>query len=400
MPRSRDLLSLQEAMDWLGVSRATIDRWRRQKQLPYIKIGKEVLVDRHKLDAWVRLHGHDPHEAAPVAEAAPSSPNVVTVGYQSGAALLWSTLVVKQLGLFEEELNAARPNGRIRVQWVNAPNGMELVEELIAGRVQIASVGDYPIIASRALSRILPRFDPLLIGFAGKTRGGSGISLVAPAGGGYGPLPSSLTERGISTVANSSASYRLREWMKGAGLNGDPVHYRRMSDCLSGLVEGRIGAAMLWEPYLTWAQTLGAGYPLASDGAGDDYLTGLLTDGGWAARHEDVVIAYLRAHLKAHAFIRAEPDRAARLVHEGSGFPVEVVYRVLANIRWDASIYMRDLLTLKRLGEGQSELLPGASGAGGLDSANRYLQEAASSLRLPLLPDSGQVGEWSREAIY
>ena len=54
--RHNHLLSLQEAMDLLGVSRATIDRWRRDKQLPHIKIGKEILVDKHKLDTWIQMH--------------------------------------------------------------------------------------------------------------------------------------------------------------------------------------------------------------------------------------------------------------------------------------------------------------------------------------------------------
>lgn len=400
MPKSRDLLSLQEAMDWLGVSRATIDRWRRQKQLPYIKIGKEVLVDKAKLEAWVRLHESEARdEEAEERARGQADPNVVAVGYQSGAALLWSTLVVKQLGLFEAELAAIRPRAATRVRWLNAPNGMELVEELIAGNVHIASVGDYPIIASHALSRMLPRFDPMLIAFAGKTQGGGGIALVAPPGQARLRMEA-LAERKVSTVANSSASYRLREWMKSTGLEVDPVHYRRMGDCLNGLVDGRVGATMLWEPYLTWARTLGAGVPIEGEEAGEDYLTGLLADGRWAAGNEDAVIAYLKAHLKAHAFIRAEPERAARIVRDGSGFPLDVVSGVLPRIRWDASIYRRDLLTLNRVGEGQPELPRTAAAFGGAEGASRFLQEAAASLKLPALPDAARFGEWSSDAIY
>ena len=38
-----NFISLQEAIDLLGVSRSTFDRWRKLKQLPFVKIGKEDL---------------------------------------------------------------------------------------------------------------------------------------------------------------------------------------------------------------------------------------------------------------------------------------------------------------------------------------------------------------------
>ncbi|GAA3402074.1 hypothetical protein GCM10020370_12570 [Paenibacillus hodogayensis] len=392
------MLTLQEAIDLLGVSRATIDRWRKEKQLPYIKIGKEIWVDPEQLHAWVHLHAlGNGAERRSVRKAARKT---VTVGYQSGAALLWSTLIIKQLGLFEQELEKTSPSADYEVRWTNASNGMELVEELIAGRVQIVSVGDYPIVAGRGLGQLLPRFRPLVLAFDGKTSGGGGISLVVPAGGRV-RKPEELAEVAISTVGHSSASYRLGQYMGAFGFDSAPVVHRRMGDCLSGLMEGSAGAAVLWEPYLSWAQLLGAGSPIGSEGVGGDYLTGLMTDGNWADGNEDTVIAYLKAHLRAHAFIRRQPEQAAVLIHQASGFPVSVVSRVLPQIRWDASIYGRDLQTLSRVGGGQYGEPNGDGGAGGAPVfQKRYLQEAVEALRLPLLPDAPLPGEWSREHVY
>lgn len=157
---------------YIGVSRATIDRWRKDKKLPHIKIGKEIWVDKNKLQAWVHLHARAQEQEGTV-KTSSSSSRVITVGYQSGAALLWSTLVIKKLGLFEEELRGMAPSADFKVKWVNAPNGMELVEELIGGNLHIASIGDYPLMASRALSHVLPRFKPLFLAFDGKTRNGA-----------------------------------------------------------------------------------------------------------------------------------------------------------------------------------------------------------------------------------
>ncbi|BBI36618.1 helix-turn-helix domain-containing protein [Cohnella abietis] len=403
--RHNHLLRLQEVMDLLGVSRATIDRWRRDKQLPHIKIGKEILVDKHKLDTWIQQHSRAiPSPVSPLPPMPPrvehSSSRTIVVGYQSGAALLWSPLIIKQLGFFEEELRAISPGIDYHVRWVNAPNGIELVEDIIAGRVNIASIGDYPMIASIALSRILPRFRPLMLAFDGKTRNGEGISLVVPANSSaYRPEEFSAVK--IATVGHSSASYRLSEWEKGLGLEFNPVVHRTMGDCMNGILDGSIGASMLWEPYLSWAKALGAGIPLQSEGVSSDYLTGLISDNEWAHNNEDVVIAYLKAHLRAHEFIRQEPDRASSLVQAGSGFPISVIASVLSRIRWDASFYNKDLMTLNQLGESQMDLLQShETHRGGFEFDKRFLQEAVEALKLPILPDSALPGEWSHEMLY
>ncbi|RXZ83666.1 helix-turn-helix domain-containing protein [Paenibacillaceae bacterium] len=396
-----NLIRLQEAMDILHISRATIDRWRKQKQLPHIKIGKEIWIDKRKLQSWIDLHAHTEGLRPSLETAGPfhtaSSPDTITIGYQSGAALLWSPLIIKQLGLFDEELRRVRP--RARINWVNAPNGMELVEALIAGRVDIASVGDYPIMASKALSQLLPRFQPQVLAFDGKTSGNGGISLVVPANSAarHATDLSSLT---ISTVGGSSASYRLDEWTHAFRDAPDPIVHRRMGDCLNGIVAGNVGASVLWEPYLSWVQHIGAGVAIHSEESGSDYLTGLMADGNWIRGNEDVVTAYLKAHLRAHQFIRNQPLEAAELVHQASGFPLTIVSKVLSKIRWDASVYSKDLQTLGCFdapAASDSPIAPKGGGASRLTLNKQYLQEAAEALKLPVLPDFPLPGDWSSE---
>ncbi|MDF2663998.1 MAG: hypothetical protein K0Q94_6789, partial [Paenibacillus sp.] len=120
-----------------------------------------------------------------------------------------------------------------------------------------------------------------------------------------------------------------------------------------------------------------------------------------AEGNEDIVIAYLKAHLRAHAFIRRQPERAAVLVNQASGFPVSVISLVLPQIRWDASFYSRDLQTLNRVsGRRERELQGGTAVGTGVAFQKRYLQEAAEALKLPILPDAPLPGEWSQEHIY
>jgi len=413
-----NLMSLQEAMDLLGVSRATIDRWRKDKRLPYLKIGKEVWIDRIQLELWVRggMRNPVPAEKEKVAAGSAGFPlpskeassfqteieTEITVGYQSGAALLWSALIVKSRGWFEQELRLAEPSRRYRVSWKHADSGMELVEELIAGRVQIASVGDYPIAASMELGRLLPRFQPAMLAFDGKCAGGTGISLVARKEEGIRYGDQLTSSSAISTVIRSSASRRLQAVLdRGRKEAVQVLGSRRMADCLAALLEGRVGAAMLWEPYLTWAQTLGAGMTVAADDCGGDYLTGIMADEAWARTHESVTVSYLKAHIRAHELIRRDPLAAASIIRDASGIPLEVILPVLASIRWDASVYSRDLLTLSRLGEDDSGLkLRSSSLSAGPAFQASYLQEAAAALKLPSLPDMAIPHDWTDDRLY
>ncbi|GGF93427.1 helix-turn-helix domain-containing protein [Paenibacillus abyssi] len=51
-----NLITLQDAMDLMKVSRSTVDRWRRYKRLPYIKIGKEIYFNKEDFENWIKSH--------------------------------------------------------------------------------------------------------------------------------------------------------------------------------------------------------------------------------------------------------------------------------------------------------------------------------------------------------
>ena len=47
-----DLLTVIEVMNYLKVSRGTVQRWCRSKELPAVKIGKEFRIRRSDLENW------------------------------------------------------------------------------------------------------------------------------------------------------------------------------------------------------------------------------------------------------------------------------------------------------------------------------------------------------------
>lgn len=388
------LLTLQEAMNVFGISRATIDRWRQHKQLPFIKIGKEVFIDAAQLEAWIKSYS-----SSGKAETEPDRKMLkVAVGYQSGTAHMWSSLLIKQTGLFEEELKRFYPDRLLDIDWHNGSNGLELVESMVGGKLHIASLGDYPIAISGMLSKLLPSFQPVLLAFDGKTSNGKGISVVVHPSGPIERL-SDLSNASISTVANSSAGYRLQQLMSSIGRHEAPITHPDMSACLESIRDRRVGASVMWEPYASLLKESGSGRLLLEEGLGADYLTGVVADERWARDNEPVVIAYLTAHLRAHRMIRYEWDKVVSIIHLATGFPLPVISRVMSGVRWDAAIYARDLQTLQRLE------CPGAAAfplpeAGGVRVRMDYLQSAFERLSLPLLPDAPVTGDWSSEFVF
>lgn len=56
----KNLLSVQEAADLLGCSVYAIFKWRRQKSIPYLKIGSRLLFDPDRLEEWARSKTVEP----------------------------------------------------------------------------------------------------------------------------------------------------------------------------------------------------------------------------------------------------------------------------------------------------------------------------------------------------
>ncbi|KHF41694.1 helix-turn-helix domain-containing protein [Halalkalibacter okhensis] len=394
-----DLITMQEAIDLLQVSRSTIDRWRKSKRLPFIKIGKEIFFHKEDLQRWIRQHTNikEPVESLPTNQ---SISKTITIGYQSQTAHMWSPLLMNKLGLFEEELSRTCPSSSLQIRWVNARNGLELIEGMIAGEIQIASIGDYPIMVSQHLSKMLPNFNPILLAFDGKTSQSEGISLVIPKESNFHDL-TDIHGQTLATVMNSSAGYRLNRLL--LGLNADcEVINQDMNLCFSNIIDRGIGASVMWEPYVSLSESQGAA-TIRFDGFTDDYLTGLIAQDEWAQLNDDIVIAYLKAHIRTHQFAREYPLKAAKLLSESTGIAHKITTRIVSKVRWDAAVYKQDLDTLKNLAiaDQTSSHFSGSQSHGASPPyRGYYLDEASKKLNLMRIYDQPIEGDWSLEYLY
>ena len=72
---------------------------------------------------------------------------------------------MKELGWLEEELALANPSRAVHVKWFDGANGTVLLQGMIGGSIQIASLGDYPIVLSASLRQTFPAFSPVFSSF-------------------------------------------------------------------------------------------------------------------------------------------------------------------------------------------------------------------------------------------
>lgn len=49
----RPWMSVDEAAEYLRVSRSTVEKLIARKEIPFSRIGSRVLLNRHELDAWL-----------------------------------------------------------------------------------------------------------------------------------------------------------------------------------------------------------------------------------------------------------------------------------------------------------------------------------------------------------
>ncbi|MEK8132525.1 helix-turn-helix domain-containing protein [Paenibacillus filicis] len=387
-----NLIHIREVMDELEVSRSTIDRWRKNKQLPSVKIGKEIYFDRHEVTRWYKEFGQ-----APRTPLLPDTPTL-TIGYTTVSTHMWGPLIIKEFGLLEEELRRIRPKDRIDIRWHRAKDGMELIKGMLAGQIQIATFGDYALSVSHMISELLPGFHPVLLAAAGKSSDGDGFGLVVPADLTLSSV-SELATLPIATTFRTNADYRLKKLLESHSLPELNIIHRSIEESMESLRQGRLSASIMWEPFLSLVQHQKIGKSVFNRELGLGFIASVAADEHWVREHEDLTIAYLKAHLRAGKLIREQPARAAEVCSRETELPLDVTSRSISRIRWDAALYTRDLELLNGFDPAKSfsqAMLPHPE----IPYTTKYLRIAAQELRLPVLPKAPIDGPWHRDIYY
>ncbi|MGW4727205.1 ABC transporter substrate-binding protein [Streptomyces sp. NPDC004291] len=255
----------------------------------------------------------------------------VTVGYQSKTInTVTAGTLLRSLGYFEEELAAqGRKDGvAYRVNWQDYATGAPITAQMTAGKIDIGSMGDFPLLLNAARGKQLKQPTRLVSVTGYNLRGGLNTVVTAPGS----PLRSltDLKGRKVSTSVGSAADGTLVRALQRAGL--DPVKDVRKlnqqpSVGASALAAGSVDALsqfVAWPGLLAFQGRATALY----DGAELDLPTfhGVTVRERFAKERPAVLDAFLRAQRRATDELRTRPVASAESVAKETGLPAEVVY--------------------------------------------------------------------------
>lgn len=102
----------------------------------------------------------------------------IVVGYQNPTAQTWGSLIMKNQQLFEKYLKINTPNKKFKIKWFNSPSGPPLNNGMIARKIQLAFMGDMPLLSNGASGQNLKSYDSVLIALDGRGIKGKNQSIL------------------------------------------------------------------------------------------------------------------------------------------------------------------------------------------------------------------------------
>jgi NitT/TauT family transport system substrate-binding protein len=256
----------------------------------------------------------------------------VVVGYQSKTInTVTAGTLLKAKGFLEQRLaDVSKSSGKkYNVQWQDYDTGAPITAQMVAEKIDIGSMGDYPLLINGSKSQANERARTEFVSVTGYSPTGSLNMVVVPPNS---PIRSIADLKGkkVSASVGSAGHGTLVRALDNAGIDpktGVEVLNQQPQVGASALESGQAQALsqfVAWPGLLVFQDKA----QLLYDGAEGDYPTfhGVVVRRDYASQHPEVLDAFLQAQLDATDFLNQNPLESARLVAEGSGLPQEVVY--------------------------------------------------------------------------
>ena len=266
--------------------------------------------------------------------ASQSSGNVVNVviGYQSKTInTVTAGTLLKAQGYLERRLNdiTTRTGTKYNVTWQDYDTGAPITAQMVAEKIDIGSMGDYPMLINGSKTQANERARTEIVSVTGYNPKGA-LNMVVVAPNSPAQKLTDLTGQKVSASVGSAGHGMLVQALSKAGVDpktGVEVLNQQPQVGASALESGQVQAL---SQFVAWPGLLvfqGKG-KLLYDGAELNYPTlhGVVIRRAYAAEHPEVLDAFLQAQLDATDFLNTKPLEAAKIVADGSGLPQEVVY--------------------------------------------------------------------------
>ncbi|MFF4475245.1 ABC transporter substrate-binding protein [Streptomyces sp. NPDC001599] len=253
----------------------------------------------------------------------------VTVGYQSRTInTVTAGTLLRSLGYFEKQLNSLGDEVTYKVDWQDYATGAPITAQMTAGKIDIGSMGDFPLLINAARGKQLGKPTRLVSVTGYNLRGGLNTIVVAPGS----PLTSlkDLKGKKVSTSVGSAADGTLVRALQRAGLDPAEDIEKLNQQPAVGASALDSGSADALSQFVAWPGLLAQQGKAKAlyDGARLDLPTfhGVTAVEEFAKKRPAVLEAFLKAQTQATDYLDEHPVAAAEKVAKATGLPAETVY--------------------------------------------------------------------------
>ena len=240
--------------------------------------------------------------------------------------------VVRELKLLDKYLprEGKYKDASYEIHWVNLPTGAQLNNELLAGRLDIVSMADFPsILGYDALLSKNDGVKTLYIASLSLGLHGAGNALLVPLNSSVQSI-ADLKEKTISVPFASTAHAFLLRAVQNQGWDPNKdVRIVTQAPEIGGsaLKSGQIDAHADFVPFGELFPFRGfARKILDGESTGVTTTHGIQVRSDFAQKYPEIVVAYLRAALEGDRLIREDPESIAEKYQKWTGIEAEVFY--------------------------------------------------------------------------
>jgi NitT/TauT family transport system substrate-binding protein len=238
--------------------------------------------------------------------------------------------IIRELKLLEKHLpkEGKYANIKFQLDWNNFTSGPPVTNGMMANKLQIGMMGDYPLVVNGFTFQSNPESKSQLVAVAAYNIYGSGNGLVVHKDSSYYEL-SDLKGKVVSVPFGSAAHGMVLKAMQDRKWPAD--YFQLVSQTpevgSTNLQEKKIDAHADFVPFAELLPFRGFARKIF-DGVETNLPTfhGVVVRTDFAEKYPEVVLAYLKAVIEANKWVREDPIRASTKVQEWTGINKEVVY--------------------------------------------------------------------------
>ncbi|MDB5814133.1 MAG: transporter substrate-binding protein [Rhodocyclales bacterium] len=259
---------------------------------------------------------------------------VVGIGTQSTTTnTVTGGIVIEKLGLLDKYMpkTGKYANIKFTIDWQNFTSGPPVTNGMIANKLQIGMMGDYPLLVNGATFQAGTETKSRLIAVIAYNLYGAGNGIVVNKDSPYYQL-SDLKGKKISVPFGSAAHGMVLKAMEDHGWKEDfwDLSSQTPEVGTTNLQEKKIDAHADFVPFAELLPFRGFARKIY-DGVETKLPTfhGIVVRDDFAKQYPEFVVAYLRALMDANDWVRKNPKEAAEKIAEWTHIDKEVVYMFL-----------------------------------------------------------------------